>query len=917
MGDDHSPSQSLPSGARDLAHFMDAHRASPDGPVTHTCLAGGSYHIPGSATDAFWDLYSRASAEGASLHLTEMPSSTFPVLVDLDLKRAVPDDGTQLERQYDRGFVREVVSAYVAALRGVLATHATRKSSCGAGDIIDSIVCYVMERPGPYVDASKNVIKDGLHLVFPNVVLCKFTQGLVLEAARPALRSVIEALSWQTAPADSVVDDVTSKPWLMAGSCKPGRLPYAVTDVVTVRAPNNEVVFPSEVPADELCGLIGRLSVAEASDADAAEEVRDLVEKLSVRVAGKRTAVLRAVEAEADDIAQQRTLEYRLRQKQERPELQVYENGTTAESAELEMARKLVPLLAPRRAESYDEWMKAGLCLRNIDNRLLEDWVAFSKKCPGKYNDGECEHFWPHYVNDAGMKMGTLRKWAKEDDPDEYVRIMSESNTGLIDKAISTMAHFDVALVVQEEFRGMYVCVQAGGHGKWYRFIDHRWRGSNKAVGLRTALSLAIHDQFNSRANTILTKGGDAGKNAADSKKYIEMCNHLKNTGFKESVMRETSDLFHEEKFEGRLDSRPDLICFENGVYDLRKGEFRDGKPEDMVSMTTGYDYFEVEADAPEFAEIEAFFAQVFPDPDLRRYFLSRMAAYMSGNIIKEEFLILTGSGSNGKSKTIELLQLALGEYAVNLPTALMTQKRGASNAASPEIARLKGRRLAVMQEPSDTDRLNTSILKEATGSDMMQARPLYGEPFEFRPQFSMVMTCNTLPGVPDNDGGTWRRIKVVEFGSKFTAKPDPDDPTHFPIDVHLSERFHRWRGAFVCMLLGLYREERKRGHPLPEPAAVSRAVNEYAAEQDQYNEFVLDRLEKNLEEPNAELGIIEVRTLFVAFAKDRMLPSTTMKLSATALAKKIQNLGKLYEKDGRKFWKGWRVKEDIGQEGY
>ena len=199
----------------------------------------------------------------------------------------------------------------------------------------------------------------------------------------------------------------------------------------------------------------------------------------------------------------------------------------------------------------------------------------------------------------------------------------------------------------------------------------------------------------------------------------------------------------------------------------------------------------------------------------------------------------------------------------------------------------------------------------------MMQARPLYGEPFEFRPQFSMVMTCNTLPGVPDNDGGTWRRIKVVEFGSKFTAKPDPDDPTHFPIDVHLSERFPRWRGAFVCMLLGLYREERKRGHPLPEPAAVSRAVNEYAAEQDQYNEFVLDRLEKNLEEPNAELGIIEVRTLFVAFAKDRMLPSTTMKLSATALAKKIQNLGKLYEKDGRKFWKGWRVKEDIGQEGF
>jgi hypothetical protein len=36
-----------------------------------------------------------------------------------------------------------------------------------------------------------------------------------------------------------------------------------------------------------------------------------------------------------------------------------------------------------------------------------------------------------------------------------------------------------------------------------------------------------------------------------------------------------------------------------------------------------------------------------------------------------EHFYIFTGSGSNGKSKTIELFEAAFGEYCCKLPTAL------------------------------------------------------------------------------------------------------------------------------------------------------------------------------------------------------------------------------------------------------
>ena len=102
------------------------------------------------------------------------------------------------------------------------------------------------------------------------------------------------------------------------------------------------------------------------------------------------------------------------------------------------------------------------------------------------------------------------------------------------------------------------------------------------------------------------------------------------------------------------------------------RGEFRSGRPYDRVSLSTGYDYIDVPDSA-----------SVFPNEGVRRYLLTKMAIYLWGKNFEEELMILTGSGSNGKSKTIELLQHALGEYAVHLPAALVTQKLNVSNVAS------------------------------------------------------------------------------------------------------------------------------------------------------------------------------------------------------------------------------------------
>jgi P4 family phage/plasmid primase-like protien len=866
--------------------------------VTHTSLADppGAFHVPGSETENFLKMYSDAIEMGETFHLTERPPTHFPVVVDLDLRFACPE-GAESEvpqRTYGDDLLVGLTLIYSRAIRSILSPALVVSRDRREGeDLVDTIEGHILQRDSPYVQGC--VVKDGIHIIFPNVVLDAPTQRLVRQIALPEIDDLLATeLPELMNDVESVVDECASKNnWMMHSSTKPGREPYKHRLIVLYRSGHSS--------SDE-----------EDYDVSDAERMRcceaDMIWMFSIRRAHNPSSLsietrarVRAL-VEADSKVKRKKLLCTTG-------FQAHENTTHYSSPDIELARKLAALLSPARADTYDSWMRVGWCLRNIDNNLLDEWVRFSQKST-KYEFGQCESLWPHYTNEHGLGIGTLHLWAKKDSPEEYAEIKSVRNNNLVERAVSTMSHFDVASVVHEEFKDRYACVSLMGGGKWYRFCEHRWHSTAKAVEMRTALSTSIHQMFEERATSILS-GAFADESSVEEArkkacKYREMCKNLKTTGFKENVMREACDLFYRDKFEGALDSNPNLIGFENGVYDMDKGEFREGRPEDMISMSTGNDYVEVARDAKEYGEISAFFESVFPSAALRRYFLCRVASYMSGHNLKEEFLILTGSGSNGKSKTIELVQKVLGDYSVNLPTALLTQKRGASNAASPEVARLKGRRIAVMQEPSEADRLNVSILKEISGGDMVQARPLYGEPFEFRPQFSSIMTCNTLPAVPDNDGGTWRRIKVVEFGSKFTSKPDPDDPTHFPIDLHLNKKFDGWKHAFMCMLLDLYKEERH--NPVDEPYEVNRASEEYRAEQDSYAQFVLESFAKS--DADDRLTLSEVHSVFRAWAKQRM-NMTAQKMSGSQLAKKLHTLGKIKSCDGRQYWMGWKINEE------
>jgi P4 family phage/plasmid primase-like protien len=313
------------------------------------------------------------------------------------------------------------------------------------------------------------------------------------------------------------------------------------------------------------------------------------------------------------------------------------------------------------------------------------------------------------------------------------------------------------------------------------------------------------------------------------------------------------------------LHEKTTLIGFENGVYDLDTREFRKGAPEDMLTFSTRINYIEFDPSDPVYESIFSFFNSVQPDNDLRTYLLKFLASCLNGTVREHSFHIAQGIGSNGKSLTIEFFEKAFGDYAVKLPVAFLTQKRGHSGAANPEVIRLKGKRFACLQEPGNDERLNVGLMKEVTGGDTIVARGLYKDCIEIKPQFRLVLTANNLPEVPSADGGTWRRIKLLPFGSRFVENPNPDKPNEFQIDYDLSGKLGKLAPYFLSYLIELYYDYKETGNP--PPAQVTAATEQYKRMSDHFQAFV----EKFIEmDSDSSIVIDDLFELYKDFMMDQ-----------------------------------------------
>ena len=149
------------------------------------------------------------------------------------------------------------------------------------------------------------------------------------------------------------------------------------------------------------------------------------------------------------------------------------------------------------------------------------------------------------------------------------------------------------------------------------------------------------------------------------------------NNSFKNTLMDECKSIFYDSTFEQKLDSNIYLLGFDNGIYDLEQGIFREGRPDDYVTLSTRNSYYKWSDKNPYNIKIIKFFEQILPNESIRKYFINVLCTCLSGLTKEEKIYVLTGSGSNGKSLTMDLLCQALGDYYMSCDISMITRKRG------------------------------------------------------------------------------------------------------------------------------------------------------------------------------------------------------------------------------------------------
>ena len=184
-------------------------------------------------------------------------------------------------------------------------------------------------------------------------------------------------------------------------------------------------------------------------------------------------------------------------------------------------------------------------------------------------------------------------------------------------------------------------------------------------------------------------------------------------------------------------------------------------------------------------------------------------------------------------------------------------------------------------------------------------ARALYKEPVEFKPMFKLLLLCNTLPNVPSDDGGTWRRIRVVEFTSKFVD--DPQESNEFKIDYELTDKMREWPEHFMSMLLEVYKVYLKEG--IVEPPEVLKCTMEYKAQNDHVALYLLNRVEKNA---NAFLSLDDIYTDFKTWIKDDGIVMPKMPSKQDIEKYLVRTMGKVPTQFGVKGINGYRLKPII-----
>jgi putative DNA primase/helicase len=279
------------------------------------------------------------------------------------------------------------------------------------------------------------------------------------------------------------------------------------------------------------------------------------------------------------------------------------------------------------------------------------------------------------------------------------------------------------------------------------------------------------------------------------------------------------------------LDANPWLFNCANGTIDLRTGELRPHRREDLITKRSPVVYAPGEvAAAPSCPRFMQFLSECMAgDDELVAYLLRFLGYCLTGDVREHVLGLWHGGGRNGKSTLLEVMATVMGDYAVAVAPDLLLDT--ATQQHSTGLTDLRGARLATTVEPPAGRRWNESLVKQLTGGDRITARRMRQDSITWAPSHKLIMACNGRPIVRDQGRAFWARLHAVPWGVSFEGREDRE--LRGKLEAEAS-------GILGMLVLGC---RAWQAHGLCPPTSMSEARDEYKESQDTIGQFVAERL--------------------------------------------------------------------------
>lgn len=821
----------------------------------------GKYNIPPHEHSVLFELVADHTGSSRCLTLVERHTGlgVSPLLIDLDFTHPPGSP-----RQYTRA----QVARFVARVHSTLCEFHDLPQGC--------VPRYVLaEKPAP-TPKTAAAVKDGLHILAPDLVLPYATLYRLRAALlqRKALQDAFREM-WMTEGAllegaDKVLDVavIESNGWFLCGAGKKGRAAYAPTALFVPSDPSDSAspVLEGPLPALSPSEWVAWLSVRNkplATPVLLKEAWRDDWERLPAdgKTAGR---VARARPSAAPPSA---------------PPSVTFGGGgagagagsvaglTAITGAALPSCpltfttlQQLVALWSNERAEGFETWRNAIFCIggacRAVDKaeEALPMALAFSQRAPHKFSAATTAEVKQLLASANGsLGFATAQAWARADSPQDYA-------ARFVPFWKAPWAHFNIAKL----FHGMFEDRFLYCRGAWFVYTGVYWKkdpgdARTGCMEMKRMLSRDLYDALHAQ----LMACRDVMEPETLQRKLSDLTSLLQK-GTKDCVSEELKQLYDQPDV--AWDAHPGMFAFSNRVYDLSGGRFVEARPEQYISMTTGYDHSD--SSNAEVAECEAWVESLFESPLKTRYVLKLLSTCLYRNNVEERAHFLLGAGRNGKGTLRDRMAAALGPaYHGGLTLSYLTAPDKASDGPNPHLYNLRHARAVWVDEAQTEGRgiggkVVTGRLKALTGRDKVKARPLFSnEEAEFEMGHFLALV-NEMPTFTSVDYALLLRLVAVVFPFRFLPSHEYNaaDPQHRPQNAALKDAILGQRVAFVNMLLKWHAVYRVEGLVPPEEVlAETRAVT---AELDHVGAYVRANLVVRRE---AKTPLRAVYTAYVA----------------------------------------------------